>query len=72
MQRFPHLAGKVLLGWKVNLDGRVETVKVDNTTLGNPSAERHRMARQVKNWQFPRGPNGVVAIVTFPFVFRNQ
>ncbi len=70
LQRFPHLSGKVLLGWKVDLDGRVESVKVDNTTLGNPSAESC-MARQVKNWQFPR-PNGVVAIVTFPFFFKGQ
>jgi hypothetical protein len=70
LQRFPHLSGKVLLGWKVNLDGRVETVKVENSTLGNASAESC-MARQVKNWQFPR-PNGVVAIVTFPFFFKGQ
>jgi hypothetical protein len=70
LQRFPHLSGKVLLGWKVNLDGRVDSVKVENTTLGNASAESC-MARQVKNWQFPR-PNGVMAIVTFPFFFKGQ
>jgi hypothetical protein len=70
LQRFPHLSGKVMLGWKVDLDGRVEVVKVDSTTLGNPSAESC-MARQVKNWQFPR-PNGVVANVTFPFFFKGQ
>lgn len=29
------------------------------------------MVRQVKNWQFPK-PNGVVAIVTFPFFFKGQ
>jgi hypothetical protein len=70
LQRFPHLSGKVLLGWKVNLDGRVDSVKVENSTLGNPSAESC-MSRQVKNWQFPR-PNGVMAIVTFPFFFKGQ
>ena len=70
LQRFPHLSGKVMLAWKVNLDGRVETVKVDSSTLGNASAESC-MARQVKNWQFPK-PNGVVALVTFPFFFKGQ
>jgi TonB family protein len=68
--RFPHLVGQVKLNWKVNLDGRVETVKVDSSSLGNPSAESC-MSRQVKNWQFPR-PNGVVANVTFPFMFKSQ
>jgi hypothetical protein len=70
LQRFPHLAGKVVLGWKVNLDGRVESVKVDNSSLGNQSAEGC-MARQVKNWQFPK-PNGVVCLVSFPFFFKGQ
>jgi hypothetical protein len=70
LQRFPHLAGKVTLGWKVNLDGRVENVKVDSSSLGNASAEGC-MARQVKNWQFPK-PNGVVCLVNFPFFFKGQ
>jgi TonB family protein len=70
LQRFPHLSGKVMLYWVVNLDGRVDSVKVDSSTLGNPSAESC-MARQVKNWQFPR-PNGVTAKVTFPFFFKGQ
>ena len=29
------------------------------------------MARQVKNWLFPK-PNGVVADVHFPFFFKGQ
>jgi hypothetical protein len=70
LQRFPHLSGKVQLGWKVNLEGRVDSVKVESTSLNNASAESC-MARQVKNWQFPR-PNGVIAIVTFPFLFKGQ
>jgi TonB family protein len=70
LQRFPHLSGKVMIDWKVNLDGRVESVKVNSSSLGNPSAEGC-MVRQIKAWQFPK-PNGVVANVSFPFFFKGQ
>lgn len=70
LQRFPHLAGKVVVHWKVNLDGRVEGARVESSTLGNASAESC-MVRQVKNWQFPK-PNGVVCVVNFPFFFKGQ
>ncbi len=70
LQRFPHLAGKVMLAWKVDLEGHVQTVRVDSSSLGNPSAESC-MARQVKNWLFPK-PNGVICNVVFPFFFKGQ
>jgi hypothetical protein len=70
LQRFPHLAGKVVIGWKVDLEGRVEGAKIDSSSLGNPSAESC-MVRQVRAWQFPR-PNGVVCVVSFPFLFKSQ
>ncbi len=70
LQRFPHLAGKVTIDWKVDLEGRVMLGKVNSSSLGNPSAESC-MVRQVKNWQFPK-PNGVICNVTFPFFFKGQ
>jgi hypothetical protein len=70
LQRFPHLNGKVMIAWKVDLDGHVVTTKIDSSSLGNASAESC-MARQVKNWLFPK-PNGVVADVHFPFFFKGQ
>ena len=70
LQRFPHLAGKIVVDWKVNLDGRVEAAKLGSSSLGNPSAESC-MVRQVKNWQFPK-PNGVICNVSFPFFFKGQ
>ena len=69
LQRFPHLAGTVKLYWRVEPDGRVSAVRVDNSTLGNPSAEGC-MSRQVKAWSFPKS-NGMTN-VNFPFVFRGQ
>lgn len=70
LQRFPHLAGKVVVDWKVMLDGRVDAAKIGSSSLGNPSAESC-MVRQVKNWQFPK-PNGVICNVSFPFFFKGQ
>ena len=69
LQRFPHLAGTVKLYWRVESDGRVGAVRVDSTTLGNPSAEGC-MSRQVKAWTFPKA-NGITN-VNFPFLFRGQ
>jgi hypothetical protein len=70
LQRFPHLAGKVVLKWKVDLDGHVQATGVESSSLGNPSAESC-MVRQVKNWLFPK-PNGIVCNVSFPFFFKGQ
>jgi hypothetical protein len=70
LQRFPHLAGKVMVAWKVDLDGHVQNTKIDSSSLGNASAESC-MTRQVKSWLFPK-PNGVVADVHFPFLFKGQ
>jgi hypothetical protein len=69
LQRFPHMAGTVKLYWRVEPDGKVSSVRVDNSTLSNPSAEGC-MSRQVKNWTFPKS-NGITN-VNFPFLFRGQ
>ena len=70
LQRFPHLAGTVKIDWNVNLDGRVEAVRVASSSMGNPGAEGC-MVRQIKAWQFPK-PNGIAAKVQFPFIFKGQ
>jgi hypothetical protein len=69
LQRFPHLAGKLMLGWKVDQDGRVMSARVDSSSLGNASAEGC-MVRQVKAWVFPKS-NGFTD-VHFPFFFKGQ
>ena len=70
LQRFPHLSGKVTLSWRVELDGRVSNAGVANSSLGNPGTEGC-MVRQLKTWVFPK-PQGTVAQVTFPFLFKGQ
>ncbi len=70
LQRFPHLQGKVVLGWRVELDGRVSNARVDSSSLNNAGTEGC-MVRQLKMWVFPK-PQGTVAQVSFPFVFRGH
>jgi hypothetical protein len=69
LQRFPHLAGKIMLGWKVDPDGRVNGAKIDSSSLGNPGAEGC-MVRQVKAWVFPKSTG--FTDVHFPFLMRGQ
>jgi hypothetical protein len=70
LQRFPKLTGKVVLGWRVELDGSVSGARVDSSTLSHPPTEGC-MVRQLKTWSFPK-PQGTVAQVSFPFLFRGQ
>jgi hypothetical protein len=70
LQRFPHLAGKVVLTWRVELDGRVSAASIGSSSMGNPGAEGC-MVRQLKTWVFPK-PQGTVAQVSFPFVFKGE
>ena len=67
LQRFPNLAGKVVLNWKVDTEGHVTTSKIDNSTLSNPAAEGC-MSRQVKAWIFPKSTGPTT--VNFPFFFK--
>lgn len=67
LQRFPNLAGKVMLNWKVDTEGHVTTSKVDNSTLSNAAAEGC-MVRQVKAWTFPKSTGATT--VNFPFFFK--
>jgi outer membrane biosynthesis protein TonB len=69
LQRFPHLSGKVMLAWKISTDGVVASVKIDNSSLGNASAESC-MTRQVKSWTFPKST--APTDVHFPFFFKGN
>jgi hypothetical protein len=68
LQRHPSLSGKVVLGWRIELDGHVSNAHLASSTLGNPGTEGC-MVRQLKSWVFPR-PKDAVAQVTFPFLFK--
>ena len=68
LARNPELNGKVTMGWRISLDGKVAKVVVQNSTLGNKSVEGC-MKRQIQRWRFPK-PEGGMCQIRFPFVFN--
>jgi len=67
-QKQPNLKGRVAINWRIDLQGRVTTVRVAQSTLNNERVEGC-MTRQIKRWQFPQ-PDGGSVDVTFPFLMR--
>jgi hypothetical protein len=68
LQRDPKLSGKVLVGWKINLEGRVQFAKIDNTSLQNERVEGC-MLQNIRRWIFPK-PEGGICVIQYPFVFK--
>jgi hypothetical protein len=68
MQHQPKLEGAVHMNWRIDLQGKVSSVRVAKTTLGNARVEGC-MARQIKRWVFPK-PDGGEVDVTYPFLLR--
>lgn len=68
LARNPELNGKVTMGWRIGLDGKVAKVVVQSSTLGNKSVEGC-MKRQIQRWRFPK-PEGGMCQIRFPFVFN--
>ncbi|MCC7074631.1 MAG: AgmX/PglI C-terminal domain-containing protein [Deltaproteobacteria bacterium] len=64
----PGLAGRVVLEWTVNPQGRVSVVKVAQSSLASSEAT-NCMISKLKTWKFPSPRGGAVTIV-FPFVFN--
>ncbi len=67
LARNPELNGKVTLSWRISLDGSVQKVIVEDSSLGNKSVEGC-MQRQVQRWKFAK-PEGGMCQIKFPFVF---
>ena len=63
----PELAGKIVVQWKVGLDGAVTEAFVKTTTMKNQKVEEC-MERQIKRFKFDP-PDGGICIIEFPFVF---
>jgi TonB family protein len=64
----PGLAGRVVLEWGVNQQGRVSVVKVAQSSMQSAEATNCMMTK-LKTWKFPPPRGGSVTIV-FPFVFN--
>ncbi len=62
------LEGRLGLRWKISPTGSVETIAIQNTTVGMPSLE-NCVLEVVRKIQFPQAPNRMPTTVIYPFVF---
>lgn len=65
----PDLAGRVTLEIVIAKTGKVESVGLAGSTLGNSRVEAC-VTEAVKSWEFPAVRDGGVVVVTYPFVFE--
>jgi TonB family protein len=67
--RSPGLFGKVTINFVIDANGRVQTSKVKETTLNNPTVERCVLDK-ARLWTFPKPKGGGIVVVTYPFIFK--
>ena len=65
----PKLTGKVSVRWIIREDGTVASSNVVSSTSGTPELD-HCISGRVLLWIFPKPKGGGVAVVTYPFVFK--
>lgn len=65
------LEGKVVIQFEIMDQGRVRTAKTKSSTLSDSTVESCVAAR-IKEARFPEPPQGVIAVVDYPFVFGAQ
>jgi TonB family protein len=63
----PELSGKLMVSWRIGLDGRVAKARVESNTLGNRDVG-NCVQRAIKRWRFPK-PEGGQCQIRYPFVF---
>jgi len=68
LQRKPTLGGKIEVYWVIVPDGTVEKSKIAVTTMDD-SAVEGCIARQIKQWTFPKS-DGRTVVQSYPFLFK--
>ena len=66
LMRQPKLGGKVVVSWRIDLDGRVQSARIRTTSMNNTSVEAC-LVRQIGRWRFPK-PAGTMVDVSYPFL----
>jgi len=69
LTRNPKLTGKVSVRWIITEGGTVGTSNVVSSTTNTPELDKC-IAGRVLTWVFPKPKGGGVAVVTYPFVFK--
>lgn len=66
----PDLSGKIILFWKIGLDGKVTDASVKSSTMNNPKVESC-LTQTVRRLRFDK-PDGGICVVEYPFIFTSS
>lgn len=65
----PDLSGKIVVFWKIGLDGKVSEASIKSTTMNNARVESC-LTQTVRRLRFDK-PDGGICVVEFPFIFTS-
>lgn len=65
----PDLSGKIIVFWKIGLDGKVTDASIKSTTMNNARVESC-LTQTVRRLRFDK-PDGGICVVEFPFIFTS-
>jgi len=68
LRRSPKLSGKLVLTITIGTDGRVDEVKLEDSTL-NDRALAEGLMRVIRKWRFPPPADGAPVTIRYPLVF---
>ena len=63
----PDLSGKIIVFWKIGLDGKVTDASIKSTTMNNARVESC-LTSYIRKLTFDK-PDGGICVVEFPFIF---
>ena len=63
------LGGRIVMRWKINGDGPVETISTQASNTAYPNFDSC-VVEVIKKIVFPKAPNGNSTIVIYPFLFQ--
>jgi len=69
LQVKPKLEGKLVVRWRIELDGRVGTASTVSSSVGDSKVESC-VLRVIRRMRFQK-PDGGVCVIQWPFVFRS-
>ena len=69
LTRNPKLSGKIAVKWIISENGSVPSSNVVSSTTGTPDLDKC-VAGRILTWVFPKPKGGGIAVVTYPFVFK--
>ena len=65
----PDLSGKIIVFWKIGLDGKVTDASIKSSTMNNNRVESC-LTQTVRRMRFDK-PDGGICVVEYPFIFTS-